>query len=88
LPIGVDPDDLCFDRERRRPYATCDQGVVDVVRRGDGDRLELAERVQTAPGARTGLFVARLSTLFVAVPSRAGTPAHVRAYTIRRGPQP
>jgi DNA-binding beta-propeller fold protein YncE len=83
LPIGADPDDLFFDRERRRLYAICGQGVVDVVRRGDGDRLELAERVQTAPGARTGLFVARLSTLFVAVPSRAGTPAHVRAYTIR-----
>ena len=83
LPIGADPDDLFFDSEQRQLYAVCGQGVVDVVRQGDRDRLELAERVQTAPGARTGLFVPRLSTLFVAVPARAGAPAQIRAYTIR-----
>jgi len=83
LPIGADPDDLFFDSEQRQLYAVCGQGVVDVVRQGDSDRLELAERVQTAPGARTGLFVPRLSTLFVAVPARAGAPAQIRAYTIR-----
>jgi len=83
LPIGADPDDLFFDSERRQLYAVCGQGVVDVVRQREGDHLELAERVQTAAGARTGLFVARLSTLFVAIPARAGSPAQIRAYTIR-----
>lgn len=83
LPICADPDDLFFDSERRQLYAVCGEGVVDVVRRRKGDRLELAERVRTAPGARTGLFVPRLSTLFVAVPARAGAPAQIRAYTIR-----
>ena len=82
LAIGADPDDLFFDAERRRLYAICGEGVVDVVAQRDGDRLELAERVQTAPGARTGLFAARLSILFVAVPARAGAPAQIRAYTI------
>lgn len=83
LPIGADPDDLFFDSERRQLYAVCGQGVVDVVRQRDGDHLELAERVQTVAGARTGLFVPRLSTLFVAVPARAGAPAQIRAYTVR-----
>lgn len=83
LPIGTDPDDLFFDSKRRQLYAVCGQGVVDVVRQDASDRLELVERIPTVPGARTGLFVARLSTLFVAVPARAGAPAQIRAYTIK-----
>ena len=80
LPIGADPDDLFFDAERRRLYAICGQGIVDVVRLREGDRLEAGERLQTAPGARTGLWVPRLSTLFVAVPARHGAGAEIRAY--------
>jgi DNA-binding beta-propeller fold protein YncE len=82
-PIGADPDDLFFDAERRRLYAVCGQGGVDVVRVSEGDRFAAGERLQTAPGARTGLFVPRLSMLFVAVPARNGASAQVRAYTIR-----
>jgi hypothetical protein len=37
----------------------------------------------TAPGARTGLFVPRLSTWFVAVPARVGAGARIRAYSIK-----
>jgi DNA-binding beta-propeller fold protein YncE len=80
VPIGADADDLFFDAQRRQLYAVCGQGVVDVVRQRESDRLEVIERLQTAPGARTGLFVARLSTLFVAVPAHAGAPAQIRAY--------
>jgi DNA-binding beta-propeller fold protein YncE len=83
VPIGADPDDLFFDPQRRQLYAVCGQGVVDVVRPRESDRLEVIERVQTAPGARTGLFVARRSTLFVAVPAHAGAPAQIRAYAIK-----
>jgi len=83
VPIGADPDDLFFDSGRRQLYAVCGQGVVDIVRQGESDRLELVERVQTAPGASTGLFVSRFSTLFVAVPARAGASAQIRAYTIK-----
>ena len=83
LPIGADADDLFFDSERRLLYAVCGQGVIDVVRQRESDRLEVVQRLQTAPGARTGLFVAPLSTLFVAVPARAGAPARIRAYTIK-----
>ena len=80
LPICSDPDDLFFDVERRQLYVVCGQGTVDVVR----DRpLEPIGRVQTAPGARTGLFVPRLSTLFVAVPAHGSAVAQIRAYAIR-----
>jgi len=83
FPICADPDDLFFDAQRQQLYAVCGQGVVDVVARRATDRYEVVERSQTAPGARTGLYVAQLSTLFVAVPARAGAPAQIRAYTIR-----
>jgi DNA-binding beta-propeller fold protein YncE len=82
LPICADADDLFFDVERRQLYAVCGQGVVDVVRGRANDRYEVVDRIETAPGARTGLFVPSLSTLFVAVPARAGTAAQIRAYTI------
>jgi DNA-binding beta-propeller fold protein YncE len=81
VPICADADDLFFDAQRRQLYAVCGQGVVEVVRRRE-DRYEVVERLQTAPGARTGLFVSRLSTLFVAVPARAGATAQIRVYTI------
>jgi DNA-binding beta-propeller fold protein YncE len=83
LPIGAGPDDLFFKSERRLLYAVCGQGLVDVVSQRGSDGLEMVDRVQTAPGARTGLFVARLSTLFVAVPARAGAPARIRVYSIK-----
>ena len=83
LPICADPDDLFFDPQRRQLYAVCGEGVVQVLRPRGADRYEVVERLQTAPGARTGLFVPRLSTLFVAVPARAGASAQIRAYTIK-----
>jgi glutamine cyclotransferase len=82
LPICGDADDLFFDGQRRQLYAVCGEGVVDVIRQRDPDHYELAQRVQTSSGARTGLFVSRLSTLFVAVPSRGGSPAEIRAYKV------
>ncbi len=51
----------------------CGAGHVDLIAAGGS-----SERVQTAGGARTGLFVPELNTLFVAVPAR-GRPAAIWA---------
>jgi hypothetical protein len=83
LAICGDADDLFLDSQRRRLYAVCGEGRVDVIQQRDSDHYEVSDRVPTSPGARTGLFVPRLSTLFVAVPSRAGAAAEVRAYTVK-----
>lgn len=66
-----DADDLFF--AGRRILLVCGAGHVDVMT-ADGSR----ERVQTAGGARTGLYVPELNTLFVAVPAR-GHPAAILA---------
>lgn len=82
IEICGDADDLFFDGRRRQLYAVCGEGRVDVIQQRDADHYAVAARVATAPGARTGLFVPRLSTLFVAVPARGGASASVRVYTI------
>ncbi|MFC5499699.1 YncE family protein [Caenimonas terrae] len=83
LPVCGDADDLFFDGSRRQLYAVCGEGVVDVVRQIDPDHYEIAQRLPTAAGARTGLFVPERSQLFVAVPSRGPVPAQIRAFKVR-----
>jgi hypothetical protein len=82
VSVCGDADDLFLDDSRHQLYVVCGEGQIDVVR-GDGGKYAVAERVPTAPGARTGLFVPSLSTLFVAVPARGGSTAEISAYRIR-----
>lgn len=81
LPLCGDADDLFLDARRRRLYAICGEGVVEVFEdpaeaRQQTSRLPRRRaRVPTAPGARTGLFVPDLDRLFVAARAAAGAPA-------------
>jgi len=63
-----DADDLFL--VRGHILLVCGAGHVDVIG-ADGSSV----RVQTAGGARTGLFVPELDRLFVAVPARGGPAA-------------
>jgi 6-phosphogluconolactonase (cycloisomerase 2 family) len=80
--IGIcgDADDMFIDHQRRQLYVICGEGQVQVVRQRPDNHYEVAERVTTPPGTRTGLFVPALSTLFVAVPARGGSVAEIRTY--------
>jgi len=82
LPIGGDVDDLFFDPARKRIYAICGEGVISVVQQADGDHFTPLEKVATAPGARTGLFVPSTGALYVAVPARANRGAEIRVYAV------
>src|SRR4030095_14953607 len=64
-------------------YATAGEGLVNIVEQRDFNQYVAAGEVKTAPGARTGLFVADRGVLYVAVPARGGSPAEIRAYTMR-----
>ena len=55
-----------------RTLVVCGAGHVDVVKGG-----ETQARVETRGGARTGLYVPGLRSLFVALPSRGGEPAAI-----------
>jgi DNA-binding beta-propeller fold protein YncE len=79
-----DADDVFFDERSRRIYVVCGAGAVDVFDRSDGG-VERIARVETATGARTGLFVPELDRLFVA--SRSPSPgAKAKVLVFRPSP--
>jgi hypothetical protein len=61
-------------------FVICGAGHVDVIPVGAG----AATRMATGSGARTGLFVPELHTLFVAAPARSGPAAIWVLDTARR----
>lgn len=70
-PACGDADDLFVDGNRL--LMVCGAGHVDVL--STTDPIRESVRVPTSAGARTGLFVPELKTLFVAAPARSGNPA-------------
>lgn len=82
VPGCGDADDLFFDSGRKRVYVICGEGVVAVVQQVNPDHYEAIGQVRTAPGARTGLFVPALRTLYVAVPAQLSARAEIRVYKV------
>jgi DNA-binding beta-propeller fold protein YncE len=82
IDISGDPDDLFYDSKRHSIYAICGAGKIDIIEQTDPNTYAASARVNTADGARTGLFVPERDTLFVAVPHRGSQKAEVRAYHV------
>lgn len=80
LNISGDTDDLFFDRDASRIYVSAGEGYIDVVRQIDADHYEPVNRIGTASGARTSLFVPDLHRLYLAVPHRGGQETAIRVY--------
>lgn len=80
LEISGDTDDVFYDAKRRRVYASCGAGFLDVIQCRDGDRYERISRVATRDGARTGFFSPELDQFYLAVPKRLGGGAEIRIY--------
>jgi DNA-binding beta-propeller fold protein YncE len=83
IDISGDPDDIFYDAKRRRIYAICGAGKIDTIEQTDPNTYKNSVRIGTASGARTGLFVPELDTLFVAVPHRGSQQAEIRSYAIQ-----
>jgi hypothetical protein len=84
IDISGDPDEIFYDGKRHRIYAICGAGKIDVIEQTDANNYKALTRVDTADGARTGLFVPERDTLFVAVPHRSSQSAEIRCYQIRQ----
>jgi DNA-binding beta-propeller fold protein YncE len=82
IEISGDPDDLFYDSKRHRIYAICGAGKIDIIEQTDPNTYTASTKVDTADGARTGLFVSERDTLFVAVPHRGSQRAEIRAYRV------
>lgn len=82
IDIVDDTDDLFYDTSRKRLYVIGGEGFITVLAQQDANHYSPLQKLQTAPGARTGLFVPELSKLFLAVPHRGAQAAEVRVYEV------
>jgi DNA-binding beta-propeller fold protein YncE len=82
IDISGDSDDVFYDGKRHRIYAICGAGKIDIIEQTDANTYKASAKIDTANGARTGLFVPERYTLFVAVPHRGSQKAEIRAYRV------
>lgn len=80
VDIVGDTDDLFYDAAKRRIYVAGGEGFITVLEQQDADRYVASQRLPTAAGARTALFVPELGRLFLAVPHRGSQRAEIRVY--------
>jgi len=78
--ISGDADEVFYDSKRYRIYVVCGAGKIDVIEQTDSNNYKPSAKIDTASGARTGLFVPERDTLFVAVPHQGSQNAEIRAY--------
>src|SRR5205814_2284570 len=55
LDVSGDADDVFYDAKRRRLYAICGEGYLDIIEQTNSDHYKRLAKVPTASGARTGL---------------------------------
>src|SRR5437879_13526891 len=82
IDISGDPDDVFYDSKRHRIYAICGAGKIDIIEQTDANSYKAVTKIDTADGARTGLFVPERASLFVAVPHRCSQQAEIRCYQV------
>jgi glutamine cyclotransferase len=82
IDISGDSDEIFYDSKRHRIYAVCGAGKIDIILQTDPNNYRRSSETETAIGARTGLFVPELDTLFIAVPHHASQQAEVRVYHV------
>ncbi|MBI1397954.1 MAG: hypothetical protein GC151_18425 [Betaproteobacteria bacterium] len=75
-----DVDDLYFDGATGTIYASGGAGAMYVFRQRSANEYVLVDRVPTASGARTSLYVPQAQELFVAAPKDGSTPARILLY--------
>jgi DNA-binding beta-propeller fold protein YncE len=80
--ISGDPDDIFYDSKRHRVYVICGAGKIDIIDQTDANTYKALTKINTADGARSGLFMPERDALFVAVPHRGSQRAEIRRYQI------
>ncbi|HEX3150171.1 MAG TPA: hypothetical protein VHR66_18990 [Gemmataceae bacterium] len=82
--IPEDVDDLFVDVPRKRVLVSCGEGFIAVLKVTDADHLELVEKIPTAKGAKTCLYVPETGKLYLAVPRQEGKEGpEVRVFQVK-----
>lgn len=80
LKIDHDADDIYYDAQKKQLYISCGGGYLEVVRQETPDTYKLQDRIKTAEGARTSLYVPQQKYLYLAVPKSEQNSAQIRIY--------
>jgi DNA-binding beta-propeller fold protein YncE len=83
VSIAGDPDEIFYDSKRHRIYAICGAGKIKIIEQTGANNYKAVAEIDTAEGARTGLFVAERDSFFVGVPRRGSQRAEIRCYQIQ-----
>jgi DNA-binding beta-propeller fold protein YncE len=79
-PAPLRSDEVQYDRDMHRLYVPGGEGYMGIYDTSDANHLKLVEKVNTAPGAKTGLLVTSLHRLYLAV-SPGDTKATAKVLT-------
>ena len=82
IPGGI--DDLHFDAKRKLLFASCGDGFLAVLNVKDVDHVEIMDKIATADGAKTCLYVAETGRLYLAVPRQEGKDGpEIRVFQVK-----
>jgi len=80
LKTDRDADDIYYDAQKKQIYISCGGGYLEVIRQETPDTYKLQDRIKTAAGARTSLYVPQQKYLYLAVPKSEHNSAEIRIY--------
>jgi YVTN family beta-propeller protein len=80
LPAVGDCDDVFYDQNRRRIYASGGEGAISVFEQQDPDHYNELARITTVKGARTSFFSPDLDRLFLAARRQGTQSAAIRIF--------
>lgn len=81
-PVVGDCDDVFYDAETKRIYASGGDGEVSVFQQQGADHYSPLASISTRKGARTSLFPPDSTALFLAARSRGSDPAAICVYRV------
>jgi hypothetical protein len=83
-PAPLRSDEVQYDPNAHRLYVPGGEGYMGIYDTGDPDHLKLLEKVNTAPGAKTGILLPGMHRLFLAVsPGESKAMAKVLTYEVK-----
>ena len=80
LPAVGDCDDVFYDQNRKRIYASGGEGAISVFEQQDADHYKELATITTVKGARTSFFSPDLDRLFLAVRRQGTQAAAIRVF--------
>src|SRR5947207_553878 len=80
VPTVGDCDDVFYDKNRKRIYASGGDGAISVFEQKDADHYAELGRINTVKGARTSYFSPELDRFFLAVRRQGSQPAAIEVF--------